>query len=95
MRWVNAMARGPTARSGRQRPSAARLDATYRLKDLEARLDPAKFVRLGRGTVAPVDLITKVHLMPGGGYLVHLVTGPELQVSRIQSRVLRERLLRL
>ena len=33
---------------------------TYRLKDLESRLDPARFVRLGRGTLANVDLITKV-----------------------------------
>lgn len=67
---------------------------TYRLKDLEARLDPARFVRLGRGTLAAVDLIAKVHMMPGGGYVVRLSTGQELQVSRIQSRVLRERLLR-
>jgi hypothetical protein len=33
--------------------------------------------------------------MPGGGYLVSLTNGQELQVSRIQSRVLRERLLKL
>jgi two-component system LytT family response regulator len=68
---------------------------TYRLKDLESRLDPARFVRLGRGALAAVDLISKVHLMPGGGYLVSLTNGQELQVSRIQSRVLRERLLKL
>src|ERR1700704_3877976 len=30
---------------------------TYRLKDLEARLDPSRFIRLGRGTLANVDLI--------------------------------------
>lgn len=68
---------------------------TYRLKDLEARLDPERFVRLGRGAIAAVELISKVHLMPGGGYVVRLSNGQELQVSRIQSRVLRERLLRL
>ncbi|CAN5560476.1 hypothetical protein BH23ACI1_BH23ACI1_18050 [soil metagenome] len=68
---------------------------TFRLKDLEARLDPAKFVRLGRGTIAAVDLIARVHVMPGGGYLVRLGNGQELQVSRIHSRALRERLLRL
>src|SRR5439155_19492838 len=33
---------------------------TYRLKDLEARLDPARFIRLGRGTLANIDLIVKV-----------------------------------
>jgi two-component system LytT family response regulator len=68
---------------------------TYRLKDLEARLDPTKFVRLGRGTLAAVDLITKIHIVPGGGYLVTLANGQELEVSRIQSRVVRERLLKL
>jgi two-component system, LytTR family, response regulator len=68
---------------------------TYRLKDLEMRLDPAKFVRLGRGAIAAIEMISKVHLMPGGAYLVALTNGEELQVSRIQSRVVRERLLKL
>jgi two-component system LytT family response regulator len=68
---------------------------TYRLKDLEARLDPARFIRLGRGTLANVDLITKVSLMPGGTHVAILSTGQKLQISRLQSRVLRERFLRL
>ena len=68
---------------------------TYRLKDLEGRLDPSKFVRLGRGALAAIEMIGKVHLMPGGAYLVTLTSGEELQVSRIQSRVVRERLLKL
>ena len=68
---------------------------TYRLKDLETRLPPSKFVRLGRGTLVAIEMITKVQLMPGGGYLVSLSNGEELQVSRIQSRVVRERLLKL
>ena len=68
---------------------------TYRLKDLEARLDPAHFIRLGRGTLANVALITKVTAMPGGTHLVLLSNGVKLQVSRLQSRVLRERLLKL
>jgi two-component system, LytTR family, response regulator len=68
---------------------------TYRLKDLEMRLDPAKFVRLGRGALAAIEMIGKVHLMPGGAYLVLLTNGEELHVSRIQSRVVRERLLKL
>jgi hypothetical protein len=33
--------------------------------------------------------------MAGGAYLVSLTNGEELQVSRIQSRVVRERLLKL
>jgi two-component system, LytTR family, response regulator len=68
---------------------------TYRLKDLEARLDPARFIRLGRGTLANVDLIAKVTMMPGGTHLAILTNGVKLQVSRLQSRVLRERLLKL
>ena len=68
---------------------------TYRLKDLERRLDPARFIRLGRGTLANVDLITKVSMMPGGTHLALLSNGQKLQVSRLQSRVLRERLLKI
>jgi two-component system, LytTR family, response regulator len=68
---------------------------TYRLKDLEKRLDPARFIRLGRGTLANVDLITKVNTMPGGTHVAVLSTGQKLPVSRLQSRVLRERFLKL
>ena len=67
---------------------------TYRLKDLEMRLDPSKFVRLGRGTMVAIEMIAKVHLMPGGASRV-MTNGEELQVSRIQSRVVRDRLLKL
>jgi len=68
---------------------------TYRLKDLEARLDPARFVRLGRGTLANVDLVVKVNVMPGGTHVAVLSNGQKLQVSRLQSRIIRERLLKL
>jgi two-component system LytT family response regulator len=68
---------------------------SYRLKDLEARLDPAQFVRLGRGTLANVDQIARVTSLPGGMYNVRLHNGQELDVSRIQSRILRGRLLQL
>jgi two-component system, LytTR family, response regulator len=68
---------------------------TYRLKDLEARLDPARFIRLGRGTLVNVEAILKVNVMPGGTHVAVLANGQKLQVSRLQSRILRERLLRL
>jgi two-component system LytT family response regulator len=68
---------------------------TYRLKDLERMLDPAKFIRLGRGTLANVDQIGKVAVMPGGTHVAILANGQKLPVSRIQSRVVRERLLKL
>ncbi len=68
---------------------------TYRLKDLERRLDPARFIRLGRGTLANVDLITKMSVMPGGTHVAVLANGQKLPVSRLQSRILRERFLTL
>lgn len=72
-----------------------RYTITYRLKDLELRLDPDRFIRLGRGTLANVDLIAKVNVMPGGTHVAVLSNGQKLPVSRLQSRVLRERVLRL
>src|SRR5579862_2683158 len=63
---------------------------TYRLKDLEARLDPAQFVRLSRGALANVDLIERVTPMSGGTYVVTLATGQQLAVSRMRARVLRD-----
>ena len=68
---------------------------TYRLKDLEARLDPARFVRLSRGALANVDLILKISPMPSGTYVVTLKNNMQLPVSRLRARVLRDELLRL
>ncbi len=67
----------------------------HRLHALEARLDPRRFVRLGRSTLAAVDHIQRVSAMPGGTYQVTLSNGQILPVSRLQSRVLRDTLLRL
>ncbi len=68
---------------------------TYRLKDLEARLDPQLFVRLSRGIVVNVTMIRKVSPLTGGTYVFTLTTGQALEASRLQSRVLRQRLLKL
>jgi two-component system LytT family response regulator len=68
---------------------------THRLHALEARLDPRRFIRLGRGTVANIDMISHVSPMPGGTYTAILSNGQELAVSRIQSRLLRDTLLKL
>jgi two-component system LytT family response regulator len=72
-----------------------RYSINYRLKDLEARLDPSMFVRLSRGALANVELIERVNPMPGGTYIVSLTNGQELSVSRLQSRILRGRLFRI
>jgi two-component system LytT family response regulator len=68
---------------------------SYRLKDLEARLDPAHFVRLARGTLANVEMISRISPLPGGTYLVTLTNHQQLNVSRLQARILRDQLLRL
>jgi two-component system LytT family response regulator len=78
-----------------QTRSNERFTITYRLKDLEARLDPAQFVRLSRGTIVSVTSIQRVTPMPGGTYLLVLTNGQQHQVSRLRARVLREQLLRL
>ena len=72
-----------------------RYTISHRLKDLEIRLDPERFIRLGRGTIANVDLIAKVAVMPGGTHVALLTNGHKLRVSRLQSRILRERFLKL
>jgi two-component system LytT family response regulator len=72
-----------------------RFTISYRLHALEARLDPRRFVRLSRGTLAAVDQIQKVSPMPGGTCQVQMGNGQVLQASRIQSRLLRDTLLRL
>lgn len=68
---------------------------THSLKELEMRLDPARFIRLGRGVLANVDCILKLNVMPGGTHVALLSNGQKLPVSRLQSRIIREKLLRL
>lgn len=68
---------------------------SYRLKDLEARLDPALFVRLGRGALANLEMLRRVSVMPGGTYVATLSNGQQLSISRLQGRILREHLLKL
>lgn len=67
----------------------------FRLKDLEARLDQGKFVRLSRGAVVNLDSISKVSPLPGGTYSVRLLNGQDIESSRLQSKLLRTKLFRL
>jgi two-component system LytT family response regulator len=67
----------------------------YRLKDLEARLNPTQFVRLGRGGLANLEMLRRVSSMPGGTYIATLSNGQQLPISRMQGRILREHLLKL
>ena len=75
--------------------TAERFTISHRLHLLEARLDPRRFVRLSRSALAALDQFQRVSPMPGGTYQVTLANGQTLQVSRIQSRRLRETLLTL
>lgn len=72
-----------------------RYSFSYRLKDIETRLDPAKFVRLSRSALANVSQISRINPLPGGTYVVTLHNNQQLNVSRLQSRALREQLLKL
>jgi len=67
----------------------------FRLKDIEARLAPDKFIRLSRSALVNLEMIARISLLPGGTYLVLLKNGQELSSSRLQSRILREKLLKL
>lgn len=73
----------------------AKYTINHRLKDLETRLDPSKFFRLSRGSIINLDHVKRISPMPGGTYFVALSNGSELASSRIQSKVLRSRLLKL
>ena len=68
---------------------------SYRLRDLEDRLGPGRFVRLGRGTLVRIDQIVRVIPMPGATYTVVLKNHQEFRASRIRSQLLRDRFLRL
>lgn len=67
----------------------------YRLKDLELRLDGRKFIRLSRSAIANVDMISAVSPMPGGTYMITLSNGQQIASSRLQSRIIRSKLLKL
>lgn len=67
----------------------------YRLKDMELRLDPNKFVRLSRGSIVRIEMISHVHPMPGGTYGVVLKNNQQLTVSRIQARIFRQQYLKI
>lgn len=70
-------------------------EINFRLKDLESRLDGRKFVRLSRGALVNLESIARVSPMPGGTYQISLKNGQKIASSRLQSKILRSKLLRL
>lgn len=75
--------------------SNERYTLSYRLKDLASKLPPDRFVRLTRGTLVHIERIVKISPLPGGTYHVLLSNDQQFSVSRLQSRVLREQLLKI
>ncbi len=72
-----------------------RYTMNHRLKILEAKLDPKRFLRVSRGALVNVETIRKITPMPGGSYLVTLTNTQQIRVSRAQSRTLRDHLLQV
>ena len=52
------------------------------MKDAEAELDPARFVRIHRSAIVAVDRIAAVRALDAGGHVVTLVSGVRLRSSR-------------
>lgn len=63
-----------------------------RMKDLEDRLDPARFCRIHRSTIVRLDLVDGLLIGSPGDYAVLLSDGREFRVSRGRRDVLEARL---
>src|SRR5262245_50980149 len=64
---------------------SAEYSLDYRLKNLEARLNPAEFLRLSRGTIVKLSAISRILRGSSGTNKVILENGQELNMSRIQA----------
>jgi two-component system, LytTR family, response regulator len=63
-----------------------------KMHDLERRLDPAKFVRIHRSAIVNLDRIKEMHPHFNGDYIVVLVDGRQLRLSRSRRENLEARL---
>jgi two-component system, LytTR family, response regulator len=52
------------------------------MRDLEARLDPRRFVRIHRSTIVALDRVTELRASTHGDHCVRLRDGTELKLSR-------------
>jgi two-component system, LytTR family, response regulator len=59
------------------------------LRDLEARLDPRRFVRIHRSAIVQIDRIRQLQSLPSGDAAVILRDGTELRVSRSRRDAIR------
>jgi len=63
-----------------------------KMHDLEGRLDPAKFVRIHRSVIVNLDRIKEMQPHFNGDYIVVLVDGQQLRLSRTRREHLESRL---
>ncbi|HEX6044567.1 MAG TPA: LytTR family DNA-binding domain-containing protein [Pyrinomonadaceae bacterium] len=63
-----------------------------KMHDLEARLDPAKFVRIHRSVIVNLDRIKEMQPHFNGDYMVILEDGRQLRLSRTRRETLEARL---
>ena len=52
------------------------------MSELEARLDPDKFLRIHRSSIVNLDRVSELRPLPGGEYTVLLHDGTQLKLSR-------------
>jgi two-component system LytT family response regulator len=71
---------------GRERPLLG-----HSLAALESKLDPQRFFRANRQQIINLEFIRSVDLGVGGRLHVQLNDGREVQISRRQARLFRER----
>jgi two-component system LytT family response regulator len=71
---------------GEERPLLGRS-----LAALEQKLDPKRFFRANRSQIVNLEFIQHVELGEGGRLHVELRDGPEIEISRRQARLFRER----
>ena len=62
------------------------------LASFEAKLDPAAFVRVHRGSVIALSRARSLRRLPGGDAAVQLTSGKEVRVSRTYVKALKEKL---
>ena len=63
-----------------------------KMHDLEAQLDPAKFVRIHRSIIVNLERIKEMHPHFNGDYIVVLEDGRQLRLSRTRREILEARL---
>src|SRR6185503_6665663 len=62
--------------------------ARERLTDVEARLDPSRFIRIHRSAIVPIRMLRAVVQVRYGDWAVELATGHRIRVARGRRRAL-------